>query len=175
MPYLVLLVSAAPWYWMYKLFKIAKWTSEVLFCCHESICRLDIQKNLFSEKVVRHRSGCPGRWGSYRPWRCSRSMKITQWLELGWVGRDLRDNQNVEKLFSPDLAWDQFHHNSALCCQTPQRDGWSQWFVDWQFISASARPRWVLHMFLKCWGIAKHVGSLRFHVASNKRYLHADI
>jgi len=34
--------------------------------------KLDIMKNFFSKKVVRN-EGCPGRWLSHCPWRCSRN------------------------------------------------------------------------------------------------------
>ena len=36
--------------------------------------RLDIRKYYYSERVVRHWKGCPERWWSHRPWRCSRNV-----------------------------------------------------------------------------------------------------
>ena len=41
---------------------------------HLGMFRLDIRKKLFSERVVGAGMGCPGRWRSHYPWRCSRSV-----------------------------------------------------------------------------------------------------
>lgn len=44
--------------------------------------RFDIRKKVFTEKVVGHRTGCPGRWWSHCPWRCL--GKDWTWLWVPW-------------------------------------------------------------------------------------------
>jgi len=36
--------------------------------------RLDIKKNLFTERVVSIGRGCPKKWWSHHPWRCSKNV-----------------------------------------------------------------------------------------------------
>jgi len=41
--------------------------------------RLDVRKNFFSQRVARCWNGCPGRWWSHHPWRCSRNVQMLYW------------------------------------------------------------------------------------------------
>ena len=55
---------------------------------HHEMFRSDIRKNLFSQRAVRQWHSCPGRWRSYCPWRCSRTVWMWHWgmWSVGMVG-----------------------------------------------------------------------------------------
>ena len=41
---------------------------------HQGKFRLDIRKNFFTERVVKHWHSSPGRWLSHHPWMCSKTI-----------------------------------------------------------------------------------------------------
>jgi len=41
---------------------------------HQGRFRLDIRKNLFTARVVRHWNRCSGRWWSHHPWSCLKNL-----------------------------------------------------------------------------------------------------
>ena len=66
---------------------------------------MDIRNNFIFERVNRKGigTGCPGRWGSHCPWRCSRNADVWRDVVSGHGGSGLTVGlDDLRGLFQPE-------------------------------------------------------------------------